>query len=111
MSSPAGQILHVSLPRDGSSNFLPRQRNLWLTVTFEWRLEARLGQSANLMPEYSGLGFFVRSHLALEPGFPPPVNAASGRSYPPSHVIIRSTRPRRVRANSSPGLGVGQNIL
>jgi hypothetical protein len=39
---------------------LPRQRNRWVTVTFEWRLEAQLAQSANPMPEYSGLGFYVR---------------------------------------------------
>ena len=42
---------------------LPRQRNLWVTETFERRLEARLAQSANPMPEYSGLGF-CRSQLA-----------------------------------------------
>jgi hypothetical protein len=28
-----------------------RQRNLWVTETFEWRLEARLAQPANPMPE------------------------------------------------------------
>jgi hypothetical protein len=50
---------------------LPRRRNLWVTETFERRLEARLAQSANPMPEYSGLGVCVRSQLALEPGFPP----------------------------------------
>jgi hypothetical protein len=52
-------------------SILPRQTNLWVTETFEWRLEARLAQSANPMPEYSGVGFYVRSQLALEPGFPP----------------------------------------
>jgi len=38
---------------------------------FEWRLEDRLARSANPMPEYSGLGFYVRSQLASESDFHP----------------------------------------
>jgi hypothetical protein len=49
----------------------PRQRNLWVTDTFEWRREARLAQSANPMSDSEASAFvFVASCLSNQFALP-----------------------------------------
>jgi len=45
---------------------MPRRRNLWVTDTLQWALEARLAQPANPMWDSAELAFPVRSHCLFE---------------------------------------------
>src|SRR5438552_1503039 len=54
------------------SLFKPRQRNLWVADTFEWRQDPQLAQPANPMPDSAAFSFllFVASCLSNQFALP-----------------------------------------
>jgi len=72
---PAVQGVELAFMPVWFPSFSPRQNNLWVTGTFEWRPEPRLAQPANAMLDGAASAVCVRSQLPFEPSLPSPLNA------------------------------------